>query len=104
MIAVERNKKRLEMARHNAKIYGVAHKISFVYGDVLAREASAGFVFADPPWDLGMEFLQQVQRWAMEQFTSGMLKLPVAMPLPANANIRVICTAEGYPSFILRCW
>lgn len=40
------------MAKHNAKIYGVAHKIQFIVGDffALAPTLRADVVFMSPPW------------------------------------------------------
>ena len=104
VIAVDVDKNRLEMAKHNAKIYDVADKIVFYHGDVRKRKNLPSFVFADPPWDYGIEFLEQIQTWVMKTFPAGILKLPVYMPMPMDANIRIICTPEGYPSFLLRYW
>nr|MDQ3036177.1 trimethylguanosine synthase [Myxococcota bacterium] len=52
VIAVDLDAARLEMARHNAGLYEVAGKISFVHGDVrdvIARERPDRLVL-DPPW------------------------------------------------------
>ena len=40
------------MARHNAQVYGVAHKIEFIHGDfcALAPTLKADAVFLSPPW------------------------------------------------------
>ena len=40
------------MARHNASIYGVSHKIDFILGDFrhLAPRLRADIVFLSPPW------------------------------------------------------
>lgn len=40
VIAVELCPQRLETARHNAQVYGVAHKIDFICGDFLEVAAS----------------------------------------------------------------
>ncbi len=50
--AVERDSRRLEMAKNNAKIYGVADKIEFVCGDFFheAPRIKAEGVFVDPSW------------------------------------------------------
>lgn len=52
VLAVERDRGRLEEARHNAQLYGVAERIEFVLGD--AREhvpaQRAEVLFIDPPW------------------------------------------------------
>lgn len=52
VFAIEKDKSRLEMARHNAEIYGVADKIIFILGDFLteAPNIKAEGVFIDPSW------------------------------------------------------
>lgn len=40
VIAVELCPHRLELARHNAQVYGVAHKIEFVHADFLELAAT----------------------------------------------------------------
>ena len=50
--AVERDFDRLELARHNAKIYGVDRQIDFHCGDAvdLLPKLKADVLFVDPPW------------------------------------------------------
>jgi SAM-dependent methyltransferase len=49
--AVERDPARLALARHNARVYGVADRIRFVVGDAVAAASTAtDLVFVDPPW------------------------------------------------------
>jgi SAM-dependent methyltransferase len=50
--AIESHAQRLAMARHNAELYGVGRRISFVVGDAatLTSQLSADLVFVDPPW------------------------------------------------------
>uniref|UniRef100_A0A1J3D497 Trimethylguanosine synthase n=1 Tax=Noccaea caerulescens TaxID=107243 RepID=A0A1J3D497_NOCCA len=52
VIAIDLDPKKLELAQHNASIYGVADKIDFVMGDFfdLAHNLKAGTVFLSPPW------------------------------------------------------
>ncbi|KAL0020680.1 hypothetical protein WJX79_010788 [Trebouxia sp. C0005] len=52
VIAVELSAQRLELAKHNAEVYGVAHKIDFICGDFLqvAATLQADMVFLSPPW------------------------------------------------------
>lgn len=52
VIAVDTDARRIELARHNAAIYGVAERIEFVVGDCRARMSAGGFdcVYLDPPW------------------------------------------------------
>ena len=47
VIAVELCLQRLTIARHNAKVYGVAHKIEFICGDFLqlAPSLKVGMLF-----------------------------------------------------------
>jgi len=44
--------KKIELAKNNAKVYGVAEKIDFILGDFLqlAPSLKADAVFLSPPW------------------------------------------------------
>jgi hypothetical protein len=50
--AIEIDGERLELARHNARVYGVSERIRFLTGDacVLAPEITADLLFIDAPW------------------------------------------------------
>ncbi|KAI5060420.1 hypothetical protein GOP47_0024840 [Adiantum capillus-veneris] len=52
VIAIDINPRRIKCARHNAKVYGVAHLIDFIVGDFfgLAPSLQADIVFLSPPW------------------------------------------------------
>lgn len=52
VIAIDIDAKKIEMARHNAEIYGVADRIEFIVGDFLQLSESfrADVVFLSPPW------------------------------------------------------
>lgn len=52
VIAVELCKERLEMARHNAKLYRVEDSITFIHADIftVATAIKADVVHLDPPW------------------------------------------------------
>ncbi|HHO52512.1 MAG TPA: hypothetical protein ENK18_17000 [Deltaproteobacteria bacterium] len=54
VVAVERDAGRLGMARHNARLYGVADRIHFVQGSAEERIEGLGhdLLFVDPPWGL----------------------------------------------------
>ena len=59
VIAIDLNKERLEMCKHNAKVYGVHDKIQFVHGDFLSlveenffHDLNISAVFIAPPWSL----------------------------------------------------
>jgi hypothetical protein len=50
--AVDVDRARLDLARHNAQRYGVADRIRFVHADAadILDDAEADLVFVDPPW------------------------------------------------------
>ena len=50
--AIELNRERLEMARYNAELFGVAHRITFIEGDslVILPQLTDGTAFLAPPW------------------------------------------------------
>ena len=50
--AIERDEKRLALARHNARCYGVEAQIRFIHADgvALLPELNADLLFVDPPW------------------------------------------------------
>lgn len=52
MIAIDNDPKKIEIARHNAELYGVADRIQFIIGDyfALAPTLKADVVFLSPPW------------------------------------------------------
>lgn len=52
VIAIDIDEKKIEMAKHNANIYGVAERIEFIVGDYfeLASTLKADVVFLSPPW------------------------------------------------------
>ena len=52
VLAVEIDAARLEMAKHNARLYGVADRIAFAHGDARDALRTGGFdaVNLDPPW------------------------------------------------------
>ncbi|XP_044957933.1 trimethylguanosine synthase-like isoform X2 [Hordeum vulgare subsp. vulgare] len=52
VVSVEIDPRKVELARHNARIYGVEDRIEFVVGDFfhLAPYLKADLVFLSPPW------------------------------------------------------
>ncbi|CEG38472.1 trimethylguanosine synthase [Plasmopara halstedii] len=52
VIAIDVDPEKIRMAKHNATIYGVAHKIEFIVGDSinLLAKLKADVVFLSPPW------------------------------------------------------
>ncbi|KAK9452126.1 RNA cap guanine-N2 methyltransferase-domain-containing protein [Limtongia smithiae] len=99
VIAIEKNPVTLRCARHNAQIYGVADKITFIEGDffeVLARgEVQADVLFMSPPWG-GPEYLEQ-EVFELDQMkpydlweimkAARQVTPNLAMFLPRNSNL-----------------
>lgn len=52
MIAIDIDPAKIELARNNARVYGVEDRIEFVVGDFLqlAPTLKADVVFLSPPW------------------------------------------------------
>ena len=52
VLAIDIDPHKISMARHNARMYGVEHRILFVVGDALAMlpTLKADAVFLSPPW------------------------------------------------------
>ncbi|XP_022162132.1 trimethylguanosine synthase-like [Myzus persicae] len=52
VIAIDIDPNKIKLARHNAEIYGVAHKIEFIVGDffLIYPKLKADVVFMSPPW------------------------------------------------------
>lgn len=59
VIAIDIDPKKIEMAKHNAAIYGVADRIEFIIGDflTLADSLKADVIFLSPPWG-GPQYLK----------------------------------------------
>lgn len=58
VIAIDIDPKKIEMAKHNAAIYGVEDRIEFIVGDYikLVDTLQADTVFLSPPWG-GPEYI-----------------------------------------------
>jgi len=93
--AIERDAGRLECARHNARVYGVAERIDFVHGDarVLVPEIEADLLFVDPPWGEGYD-KQRVEPTA----------LPLLAELCTLASSERPLWAKVPPSFAVETW
>lgn len=93
VIAVELDEKRLMMAQHNARIYGVDHLITFICGDIftVASTVKADVAHLDPPW--GWPRQSKVEQFRMHHFGVDVVSLTnlllkkfkyVALRVPAN--------------------
>jgi len=60
VIAVDIDRDKIAMARHNARVYGVEHKIDFIIGDFfqVVPYIKADVVFLSPPWG-GPKYVNQ---------------------------------------------
>lgn len=61
---------RLEMARHNAKIYGVGHQCEFILGDFMTLMRALEYrkvdaVFLSPPWG-GIDY-KEMEKYSLNQ-------------------------------------
>lgn len=92
VVAIEADANRLELARHNAKIYQVDDRIDFIRGDAvtLAREHAErdAILFIDPPWG---------RDW--ERSRCGLAQLPLLSALLPIASQYAALWAKLPPSF-----
>ena len=107
VIAIDIDPVRLECARHNARVYGVADRISFVLGDFfqLAPYLKADVVFLSPPWG-GPDYINtkvfDIETMIMpvsgsEMFRyASMITKNIAFFLPRNVDVeQVVALTES---------
>eukprot|EP00127_Corallochytrium_limacisporum_P003728 Clim_evm60s152 gene=Clim_evmTU60s152 len=98
VISIEIDPDRSLMAKNNARVYGVEHKIEFINGDFLqiAKGLKADVVYLSPPWG-GPAYFKKGEAFDLEYLTipidelmdASMEVAPnVAMYLPVNTNRR----------------
>lgn len=102
MIAIDIDPVKLQMAQHNAEVYGVADRIEFICGDFLQLSSSlqADVVFLSPPWG-GPEYLTagvfDLESCMAPLGGSKLFQVAksitdnVAMYLPRNVNTDQVC-------------
>lgn len=109
VVAIELDESRLEMAINNAKVYGVADRITFLHGDamVLMTQHDVDAVYLDPPWG-GSIYIER-EWFKFEDFQpvgNTLLARPfecapcVALTLPLNFDLRQL--SEISRDFFLR--
>jgi SAM-dependent methyltransferase len=95
VLAIEADAQRLELARHNAAVYGVAGQIEFVHGDALTlvpqRRDPEAILFVDPPWGAD---------WS--RAGCGLAELPMLAALLPHADAYAQLWAKLPPSFATR--
>ncbi|XP_025154280.1 uncharacterized protein LOC105191479 isoform X2 [Harpegnathos saltator] len=100
VIAIDIDPIKIELAKHNAKIYGVDNKIEFIVGNFLelAPKLEADVVFLSPPWG-GPGYLESLIfdiEWIFPVGGKHVYKAArristsVAYFLPRNVNIRQV--------------
>lgn len=72
VVGVDNNPGRIEMAKHNAKIYGVQHQCEFILGDFMElmptfQTARVDAVFLSPPWG-GIDYLN-TKKYSLNSMT-----------------------------------
>ncbi|TPX32214.1 hypothetical protein SmJEL517_g04627 [Synchytrium microbalum] len=104
VIAIDHDPLKIEMARANARVYGVADKIEFVVGDVfeVLPTLTADVVYTSPPWggpaylnaetlDVGDLPVDMAKFYAIaKQITPN-----ITMYLPRNVNPESIAALTG---------
>ncbi|XP_046630637.1 uncharacterized protein LOC124310719 isoform X2 [Daphnia pulicaria] len=96
VIAIDIDPSKIELARHNASVYGVADRIEFIVGDFiqLAPSLKADVVFLSPPWD-GPKYLSTPQLCLEDMQPNGIdifeaaqkITSNLAYFLPRNTNV-----------------
>ncbi|GAB0089064.1 Trimethylguanosine synthase [Sergentomyia squamirostris] len=106
VIAIDIDPKKIEMAKHNAAIYGVQDRIEFIVGDfvALAGNLKADVVFLSPPWG-GPQYAKE-ETYDLEK---SLIPLPgsdliakcqkitenIAVFLPRNSNTQQLSLYAG---------
>jgi SAM-dependent methyltransferase len=80
VVAIERDAGRLADARHNARLYGVADRITFRAGavDAVLPGLSSDILFVDPPW--GKDWSREGVRLADLPLLAALLVRPPGIP------------------------
>lgn len=97
VISIDIDPKKIELARNNAEVYGVADRIQFIVGDFfeLAKTLKADAVFLSPPW--GGPSYMKLSKYELEEMlqpaplskllsTARQVSSNIALFLPRNSN------------------
>ncbi|XP_053684092.1 trimethylguanosine synthase [Sabethes cyaneus] len=106
VIAIDIDPKKIEMAKHNAAVYGVADRIEFITGDFLqlADRLRADVVYLSPPWG-GPSYMKD----EVYDLESSLIPVPaselmrkarqvsrnIAIYLPRNSNAQQLTMLAG---------
>lgn len=106
VIAIDIDEKKIEMAKHNASIYGVNDKIDFIVGDYfqLASSLKADVVFLSPPWG-GISYIKEdiydIEKSLLPLPATQLINLTrqitsnIAIYLPRNTNTKQLAMLAG---------
>ncbi|CAO1433558.1 unnamed protein product [Diamesa hyperborea] len=107
VIAIDIDPKKIEMARHNAMVYGVSDRIEFIVGSYfdLVDGLKANVVFLSPPWG-GPEYMKKEVIYDLEEsllpvaaskLMSETRKITdnIALYLPRNSNTSQLALLAG---------
>lgn len=106
VIAIDIDAKKIEMAKHNASIYGVSDRIEFIVGDYfqLADKLEADVVFLSPPWG-GPQYLKEdvydIEKSLLPVSASELMRITrkitssIAIYLPRNSNTHQLAMLAG---------
>lgn len=106
VIAIDIDPEKIKNARHNAEIYGVAHKIDFIIGDFLqlCENLKGDVVFLSPPWG-GPQYISQKEYNIEESLIpmgacdlaakARLISENIAFFLPRNSNPQQIAKVAG---------
>jgi len=106
VIAIDIDPKKIELARHNARVYGVEDRIEFIVGDFfeVVPGLKADVIFLSPPWG-GPEYLDeevfdlQLMGGCMDGYkvfeTAQLVTSDIAYFVPRNTNTAQISSLAG---------
>ncbi|NWZ05271.1 TGS1 synthase, partial [Agelaius phoeniceus] len=101
VIAIDIDPEKLQLARHNAEVYGVAEHIDFLCGDFMALAAGlrADVVFLSPPWggpDYATAEIFDIQTMICpDGYPSQAITNNIVYFLPRNADINQVASLAG---------
>lgn len=106
VIAIDIDPGKIELARHNARVYGVQDRIEFIVGDFFSvvPRLKADVVFLSPPWG-GPEYLDQevfdlqLMGGCMDGYkvfeTALQVTPNIAYFVPRNTNMEQVASLAG---------
>jgi len=90
VVAIDNNPLKLDMARHNAKLFDVEDNIEFIHGDCrdILTSLKADTVFLDPPWG-GTDY-NRAERFYLSDFEpDGRMLLDLSFSLTPSVVIKL---------------